>query len=480
MTRRVFTTRFTPRGAAAVLAIAALGSLALPACMTVTPPHPMSGDQASVKDWLMPSWPLRDIEWAQAIAPSLRGSVMAVHCGVVRDGSRLIPIETKCLRRIESYTLTDVGVIYQLAGLSAERTEPEDQETAGLLFVSRPLNNTGGGTSSNTPATPATSPIAGGHAKQPSEVQGTYIRVFSPLGEEFALDQHGPDANADAGIDSAVGVGGGTDEVNHAASSGPTGIVVHLEGLAGVEFEQPVIDALRKRGYLELRTPFPWSRWKPLTLELKTDDDVWHAASALGSMADDCLGEAAYAIEAAVLHLQRLHPELADKPLVLVGFSAGSLALPAVAARLGDRVNAAVLVGSGANIVHITQTSDLTNGGLNVLAFGKPATGAMAGLLSGAYLRRCTLDPYHAAALMRQYPVLQIHAASDDIVPASLGEDLYERLGRPERWTIPGGHRRLFLQMTPKADRIASWVLEAVKNPTKPMNGNGGSLLKPR
>ncbi|MBX9737293.1 MAG: alpha/beta hydrolase, partial [Phycisphaerales bacterium] len=268
----------------------------------------------------------------------------------------------------------------------------------------------------------------------------------------------------------------------------PRGVVVYLQGLAGVAYERPVIDAIRRRGFVSMSTEFPWARWQPMRLELGTPEAVFAAGQLVAKMSDDCLAEAAYAVDSAIEHLWRTRPELRGKPVILVGFSAGSLALPAVAAGLGDRVSAAVIVGSGSNIVRITQTSELTDAGMRVQLFGKPAEGTMAGFLAGEYLRHSTLDPFHAAGSLRDKPVLQIHASSDGIVPSELGDELYEQLARPERWTFRGGHRLLFLQLESHAEDIAQWVENALiartrtgpatPNTPNPSPGNGG-LLRP-
>ena len=48
--------------------------------------------------------------------------------------------------------------------------------------------------------------------------------------------------------------------------------------------------------------------------------------------------------------------------------------------------------------------------------------------------------------------------AEDDIVPVETGLELYERLGRPERWVFNCGHEMLFLELGAFDTRIADWI----------------------
>ena len=71
-------------------------------------------------------------------------------------------------------------------------------------------------------------------------------------------------------------------------------------------------------------------------------------------------------------------------------------------------------------------------------------------------LRESQLDPYHTAGAIRELPVLMLHARYDQIVPASAGELLYQRLGQPERWSFASGHLGLFMLLPFKAGRRGS------------------------
>src|SRR5690606_31816080 len=110
-----------------------------------------------------------------------------------------------------------------------------------------------------------------------------------------------------------------------------------------------------------------------------------------------------YAAHAALRWLEEERPELRGTPLVLVGCSAGAVATPALALRLGDRVSAAVLVGGGANLPRLVLTSPLLRDRVLVFAVsGRPGerdvvqvrgpsgrsrmAAAAAGAMAGLYL----------------------------------------------------------------------------------------------
>src|SRR5690606_18867956 len=148
------------------------------------------------------------------------------------------------------------------------------------------------------------------------------------------------------------------------------------------------------------------------------------------------------------------------------GCSAGAICGPTIAAGLGDRVQAVVLIGGGADILRISQTNGVTNAGL---AFGaldpieggyqpRKLTSKELDQLSTQYLRMSRLDPHHTAPALCATPTLMLHATLDKIVPARCGRLLYERLGRPERWTFWLGHSLLFWRLPAYAGSVARWV----------------------
>jgi len=243
--------------------------------------------------------------------------------------------------------------------------------------------------------------------------------------------------------------------------------------LGGTEYEQPVIDKLLASGFVVLSGDFPWNRWRPLSGTANTLEDVHKLSRELASITDDLLAEAAYAAEAATLYLQQTDPALAGCPVVMLGFSVGSLVTPTAAARLGARCAAMVLVASGCNLVAIAQESELTNGGISVMRVGERVKGAMSGLLYGTYLGYSKLDPWYTALACRRMPVLMVQGRSDTIVPTSRGDELFERLNAPDVLSYPGGHRMVFFALPSASGRIQQWVSDQTR-PNRLAGGAGG------
>jgi fermentation-respiration switch protein FrsA (DUF1100 family) len=166
----------------------------------------------------------------------------------------------------------------------------------------------------------------------------------------------------------------------------------------------------------------------------------------------------AYAVEAMLRCLPAQHPEVSDRPVVIAGLSLGGLCAPTTAARVHDAVDAVVIVGGGANVARI-----IVNGSLTGLATRAPRRlRKPLDELCSAYLNVSRLDPFYTAMALRDIPVLVLHARWDAIVPAATGDLLWERLGRPERWSYPLGHLGLFWWLPNEAKEIADWIDGAV------------------
>lgn len=307
-----------------------------------------------------------------------------------------------------------------------------------------------------------------------------------------------------------------------ASSSAPyKGVLLHFQAIAGNPYEVKVLDEFRRRGWfivdvdtftsvrspvqpndlrtieeLEPRRDLAWKQlvgddgarkwtvkdvrykeWSELTTEISrlragsfqvcSDDDVPAAAKAIATAVDASLVSNAYAAEAVVEYLARERPDVPKHPFVVIGFSAGALAAPTSIARIRDHVDAAVLIGGGANLLNLAQTSTFTDAGLKVRCGKEKIPAARQRLLEKAYLEHSKLDPFHTAPTLRGMPILQVHGSWDTWVPAEGGDILYERLGRPDRLTIGGGHQMLFYFLPSQAKRIADWV-DAALNPASP------------
>jgi len=237
------------------------------------------------------------------------------------------------------------------------------------------------------------------------------------------------------------------------------GLIIHVPALMGNEYEENILQRLRKQGWriahVDSRVSMPGGR---LNLQINTEADIESAAARIAGVFDNVLAEHAFAAEALLEYIDSARPDVPEHPIVLMGFSAGALATPTIAARLGRRVDAVVLVGGAANLLEVSQSSTLTSGGLEVRWAEGLKTKANEQRLYDAYLRHSKLDPYHTAAILEDVPVLQVHALFDDIVPSRNGELLYQRLHKPDRMNFLGGHGPLFFFLPHHASQMLKWI----------------------
>ena len=253
-------------------------------------------------------------------------------------------------------------------------------------------------------------------------------------------------------------------------SSPVRGLVVYLgTPLGGQSYEEPIVNELRSRGWAVLETRGPKGHWRNLKeIDTSPKPADWDKLVAiLAADINNQMADHAYSVEAALSFLAKNRPDVPQETIVGLGFSAGALAMPTVAARLGDRIDAVVLIGGGANILGISQNSALTNGGLEIQLDPGETTITWEQTMQ-TYLKLAGLDPYNTAPLLTDTPVLVYHAAFDRIVPAKYGRMLIGRLGRPERYTILGGHAILFWRLPSQAKTIADWIGSAVGKPPVP------------
>jgi pimeloyl-ACP methyl ester carboxylesterase len=256
----------------------------------------------------------------------------------------------------------------------------------------------------------------------------------------------------------------------------PRGMIIWYHSLGGLSFEEACLGELQRRGWLIAVAAFPWGVDKDLVLPL-SDEYVAQQATKAAALADRRLATAAYAAEAIREYAVSCTPELANKPLVLWGASAGSFCTPAVAVRLGEAVDAVVLIGSGSNLMAVSQGSTFFDGGMKI-AFpddGKnlprserrEKEAALRQSLMEKYEEASVLDPAALAQRLCHVPVLMLHGKTDTIVPEKQGEILWERLGKPERWVFSWGHQALFWRLSSQSLAIADWV----DSVTKPESG---------
>ena len=249
----------------------------------------------------------------------------------------------------------------------------------------------------------------------------------------------------------------------------PRGTILHMAGLGSMEYEQPLLDDLSRRGWYVLRIATPRVWWfDARVFPVNSRADIPEVGKQLARTIDDLVAESAYAAEAALDYIRAQRPEVPLTPLVMVGCSAGSLAAPAVVARQPDAFSAAVFVGGGANLLEISQTSDLTDGGIQITwpphppGSSAPPSPAWQRELFDAYLQNSTLDPAHSARALVHTPVLVVDANLDSTVPAKNAWLLWQSLGKPDRYNQALGHRALFFTLGSQSGRIGEWIDGAV------------------
>lgn len=228
------------------------------------------------------------------------------------------------------------------------------------------------------------------------------------------------------------------------------------------DMDRYAADFVRATRQVQQEIPIPPSGFEPAS---EAEEEIDEAARRIAAAVDEVLAENAYAAEAALEYIDRMRPDLAGLPVAVIGFSAGALAAPTAAVRLGERVSAVVLIGGGADIFQISQRNTLTRGGIDLRGKDGPLDRRLVARIGEHYLEHTRLDPYHMAPRLRGVPVLVVHAMFDGIVPAETGEVLYERLGRPDRLTFLGGHGGLFYLLEGQAERIGSWLRKHVAGP---------------
>lgn len=228
--------------------------------------------------------------------------------------------------------------------------------------------------------------------------------------------------------------------------------------------------ALLKRGWAVLSSSAPGryrARYAGETPQhLAFDSATTSVGNSLAARFDDELADWAYSLEAVLAELNEVRPEIPQRPLAMLGFSVGALGLPACAARLGDGVDAAVLVAGGADLFEIARTTAKEQmrlqwpDDLNSSGAGRSDREPLAvAQMHEAYRAAAQLDPLRTAAALRGTPVLVVHATFDVVVPAKMGDELHRLLGEPPRTVLPLGHRWLLRWgMRLYAGRVARWV----------------------
>ncbi len=249
----------------------------------------------------------------------------------------------------------------------------------------------------------------------------------------------------------------------HAEPNDPgKGTVVLMPGLFGIPVQvmDTMVATMRTDGWNVVRMLAPPARFvesKQFVLDPGDSDSPRKAAAYLMNH----IAETAYAAEAAVEYATERRPALADLPTVLIGGSAGALALPAAMRRAPDRYDAAVIIAGGANLLDIVLRSSYSEP-IDALRFSwkdntEPTPETRERFFS-AYLKNAPLDGANAAPAFAGKPVLMIQGMTDEAVPSDAGDRLWKTLGEPERWMVQGNHMTVFMSLWLYTPKIMAWL----------------------
>ena len=208
----------------------------------------------------------------------------------------------------------------------------------------------------------------------------------------------------------------------------------------------------------------------PTGFELAPESDPDEVGRTIARSIDDSIAENAYAAQAGLEYLIERHGLESLGAIAVIGYSAGSFAAPAVAARLESNsvdIEALILIGSGADIFTISQNSTITDGGIDLTGDGQyTPTPQHINEARDAYLRHTRLDPYALGPALADIPTLLMIASNDKPVPN--GDLLDERLGFPHRIRYFGGHGGLFYFLPQQTPRMIRWLDGVTQNETAP------------
>lgn len=242
----------------------------------------------------------------------------------------------------------------------------------------------------------------------------------------------------------------------------PRAVVLLMPGMFGTP--EPVADklgnSLRKRGMGVLRmVAHPSRLTERLTITLDPAGDLEAAVRGATAAFDSREAECAYAAQAAFAHLEASRPETVGVPSVVIGFSAGGITLAPVVAREPARYAAAVMVGAGCHWWLMNEKSNYRNliDAIEV-HWASPAREEDRTRVRDLYLKSSRLDSFNTAQVMRGRATLMIQGEADMAVPTPLGDVLWERCGKPERWMVEGGHELLFLGLSAYFERMGTWI----------------------
>lgn len=290
---------------------------------------------------------------------------------------------------------------------------------------------------------------APGTDERPVKIQRTWFAYYEPVGEKIATGR---------------------------ASAPPIrATVLLMPGIFGNPEPtlDPLVLALRRRGYAVLRMLCQPSRFTEYVLLEVHPDELESSARKIARQFDNRTAECAYAAQGAWAFVEQHRPAIRDLPCLVVGLSGGAITLPTVVAREPKRYCGAVLIGGAADYWLTSQRSNYREmiGATAVVWKGEGRSEQLERRLDGLYLQAARLDSFHTAAALHGMPVLVLQGLADRAVPSALGDVLWERLKRPERWTYPLGHEMLFAGLPAEFPRLLDWLDGVVEKAGRPGNG---------
>ncbi|MFN0011509.1 MAG: alpha/beta hydrolase family protein [Phycisphaerales bacterium] len=249
----------------------------------------------------------------------------------------------------------------------------------------------------------------------------------------------------------------------------PRALVVVLPGIFGTPatLVDQCVSTLRARGYGVVRLLAHPSRFTERVLfdYTGTSDEEFDAfAKRIAAELGDRVAECAYAIEDAVERIARERPETEGLSRIALGMSGGAMVLPTVVAKNPEPYTAAVLIAGGVDFCRVAVESNYAPwiDAVTIRWQGKPLTKDQSRRLSDAYSRHAPLDSRFTISALAEKPVLMLQALGDEAVPAELGDEMWLRAGRPDRWVFDTGHELLFAALSGHLGAIADWIDNAV------------------
>lgn len=257
-----------------------------------------------------------------------------------------------------------------------------------------------------------------------------------------------------------------------ATAEKPRGVVLLMPGMFGTP--EGVLGGLANRlradGWYILRMVAQPSRFtERVEFVVSPDENLAPQAAQIATLFRERTAECAYAAAAAGEHIRKTYPDTQTLPWVTIGFSAGAMTLPTVAAYEPDRYAASIIVGGGCHFWLMNERSNYKDWIDAVrVRWTTPPEGQDRRQLNDAYLSQNPLDSFHTASVLRGRPTLFILGTTDFAVPTPLGHSLWERCDKPERWDIRGGHEVLFMQLHKNFDRMVDWLKVHTSKPDSP------------